>query len=72
MAVGTVKWFNESKGYGFIHSENDKDHFLFISPRFKETILRLLQKTSRSSLKEAWARKAHKPLKGHPNEEHQA
>jgi cold shock protein len=31
MAVGTVKWFNESKGYGFIQSENDKDHFVHFS-----------------------------------------
>ena len=27
MALGTVKWFNESKGFGFIHSEG-KDYFL--------------------------------------------
>ena len=31
MAVGTVKWFNESKGYGFIQSEDDKDLFVHFS-----------------------------------------
>ena len=31
MAVGTVKWFNESKGYGFIQLENDKDLFVHFS-----------------------------------------
>ena len=32
MATGTVKWFNATKGYGFIEPENgDKDVFLRIS-----------------------------------------
>jgi cold shock protein len=31
MAVGTVKWFNESKGYGFIESEDGKDLFVHFS-----------------------------------------
>ena len=28
MAQGTVKWFNEDKGFGFITQENGKDLFV--------------------------------------------
>jgi cold shock protein len=28
MANGTVKWFNEKKGYGFIEQEDGKDVFV--------------------------------------------
>jgi len=28
MATGIVKWFNDSKGFGFIEQENGKDVFV--------------------------------------------
>ncbi len=28
MAKGTVKWFNNAKGYGFIQTENGQDVFV--------------------------------------------
>ena len=31
MVNGTVKWFNESKGYGFIEQESGEDVFVHFS-----------------------------------------
>lgn len=31
MAVGTVKWFNDQKGFGFIEREEGKDVFVHYS-----------------------------------------
>ena len=39
MATGTVKWFNDRKGYGFINEEDGRDIFVHFSsiemPGFK-------------------------------------
>ena len=31
MPTGTVKWFNQTRGYGFIEQEDGKDLFVHIS-----------------------------------------
>jgi len=31
LATGTVKWFNEKKGFGFIQQENGQDLFVHYS-----------------------------------------
>lgn len=31
MSQGTVKWFNEKKGFGFIAAEDGKDYFVHFS-----------------------------------------
>jgi CspA family cold shock protein len=31
MPVGTVKWFNDAKGFGFIKQDNDSDVFVHYS-----------------------------------------
>ena len=44
MAVGTVKWFNKVKGYGFIQpSDGGKDVFVHISILGPSGVNRLLE-----------------------------
>ena len=31
MTVGTIKWFNANRGYGFIQRESGKDVFVHVS-----------------------------------------
>ena len=31
MTIGKIKWFNPTKGYGFIEQEGNKDVFLHVS-----------------------------------------
>lgn len=44
MAKGTVKWFNATKGYGFIKPDNsDKDAFVHISEVERSGVGRLIE-----------------------------
>ena len=48
MAEGKVKWFNESKGYGFIEQDNGKDIFVHYSA-IQEKGFKTLQEGDRVS-----------------------
>ena len=43
---GTVKWFNQKKGYGFIQGEDGQDYFVHYTTVEKETFLRENDKVS--------------------------
>ncbi|MFC1816162.1 cold-shock protein [Thermodesulfobacteriota bacterium] len=46
MEKGTVKWYNEKKGYGFIETENDGDIFMH-SRSIKDHGFFMLKKSDR-------------------------
>lgn len=46
MAKGKVKWFNDTKGFGFIEQEGGED-VLCTSPLFREKASNLSQKATK-------------------------
>jgi len=57
MAQGTVKWFNDSKGFGFITSEDGSDVFVHHTS-IQGNGFKALPKVTRSALIRKKARKA--------------
>ena len=49
MANGTVKWFNDAKGFGFIASEDGSDVFVHHTS-IRATALRALSRVTQSAL----------------------
>ncbi len=52
MKIGTVKWFNAEKGYGFIKMEDGKDIFVHFSA-IKTPNVKVLQENQTVSFEES-------------------
>ena len=48
MPTGTVKWFNDAKGFGFIKGEDEKDYFVHMS-EIKNGKINITKKTQTES-----------------------
>ena len=58
--TGTVKWFNETKGFGFIEQEGGPDVCSYTSVLFKAMASKPLRMDKKSSSQSQLARKDHK------------
>ena len=60
METGTVKWFNDAKGYGFISRQNGEDVFVHFPP-FRPAASAAYRKVSKCSLTWSKAPRAGRP-----------
>ncbi len=67
MATGTVKWFNDSKGFGFITPDEGGDDVFAHFSQINAKGFRTLAENQRVSFDVVEARKANKPPTSSPS-----